>query len=159
MLELVLSLCAANGGVRFKALCCLATRLADHSVCLPLAFEALGLGSTYLGQVTQATTAVYCSVLAATFPFAYALCLAAAIRIGHLVGAGKAEAARMAARATCRLAIISAVVMACCLVSLRKYVAELYTEDSEVVRMFNENVSFTCFRGLLTWQCLHLKLP
>lgn len=118
------------------------------------AFEALGLGSTYLGQVTQATTAIYTSVMASLFPLPYALSLAAAIRIGHLVGAGNAEGARLASSASSKLAMMLAVFAVSCIVLLRRQIAALYTDNEAVLHLFSNNVSID---WLLIYECdLHV---
>jgi MATE family multidrug resistance protein len=105
------------------------------------AFEALGIGSTYLGPTAQATTAVFISVLALAFPGPYAISLAASIRIGNLLGAGKPNRAREAASAAHKIALVLVLGAAGCLLLLRKYVALFYTVDDRVLEMVHNNVS------------------
>lgn len=106
-----------------------------------LAFELLGVGSTYLGPTAQATTAIYSGVLAMCYPVPYAISLAAAIRVGNSIGAGQASQAKQAAGAAQKIALLVVLSAAGCLGIFHRQVATFYTNDNHVAQMFTANVS------------------
>lgn len=80
-------------------------------------------------------------MLAVAFPGPYAISLAASIRVGNLLGAGKEDRARDAASAAQKIALFLVLGTAGCLLLVRNYVALFYTKDDRVLEMVQNNVS------------------
>ena len=114
------------------------------------AFEAISLGSTYLGEVTQATSAILATIgsLAWQTPLALSstshcrhergsvlilLAVAVSIRVGNLIGAGKPQQAKKAAW-TAQVFALSVVLTTAILIFIfRRSFATMFSQDPAVI--------------------------
>ena len=122
------------------------------------AFEAISLGSTYLGEVTQATSAILATVgsLAWQTPLALSsesnykagsdransATVAVSIRVGNLIGAGKPQQAKKAATVAQIFALSVVTTTAILIFVFRRSFATLFSQDSAVIAATDRCVSW-----------------
>ncbi|GAA5824860.1 hypothetical protein JCM11251_005370 [Rhodosporidiobolus azoricus] len=98
-------------------------------------WEIVGLATSFLGPTALAAQSVLLTSASAFYQFQYALSVAAAVRIGNLLGAQKPHLARVASRVTITAAIIISAVNSVLLVLLRNKWGNLFSSDPEIIAM------------------------
>ncbi|WWC88469.1 uncharacterized protein L201_003380 [Kwoniella dendrophila CBS 6074] len=102
------------------------------------AWEACALAASILGPVHLAAQSVLLSTASTFYQVPAALGIAAAVRVGNLLGAGRGWEAKWASRASLLWSVIFAVVNASICVIFRKNWGYLFNNDSEVVTLVAE---------------------
>ncbi|WWC70853.1 uncharacterized protein I206_104805 [Kwoniella pini CBS 10737] len=102
------------------------------------AWEACALAASLLGPVHLAAQSVLLSTASTFYQVPAALGIAAAVRVGNLLGAGRGWEAKWASRASLLWSLIFAVINSSICVIFRKNWGYLFNNDSEVVELVAE---------------------
>lgn len=105
------------------------------------AFEVLSLGAAYLGETTQAATAIYATILSVCWQIPLSISIAVSIRIGNLLGQNLHHKAAKAALTAQILAAAIVLVNAIILLAIKRAIGHAFTDDEEVIAMVDKNVS------------------
>ncbi|WWC62677.1 uncharacterized protein I303_105274 [Kwoniella dejecticola CBS 10117] len=102
------------------------------------AWEACALAASLLGPVHLAAQSVLLSTASTFYQVPAALGIAAAVRVGNLLGAGRGWEAKWASRASLLWSLIFAIINSSICVIFRKNWGYLFNNDSEVVELVAE---------------------
>jgi MATE family multidrug resistance protein len=105
------------------------------------AFEFLGLGATFLGEVTQASTAIYATTLGIVWQLPFAISISVSIRIGNLLGANFPKKAKKAATTAWVFAGVVVTLNAVILLIVKDHFGKLFSEDPAVIEQVGASVS------------------
>lgn len=97
-----------------------------------LAFEILTLASSYLSTTDLAAQSVLGTLTAITFQIPFPISIAASTRVANLIGATLSDAAKTSARVAFVAATCVGIFNVILLSSLRNYIPQLFTNDSDV---------------------------
>ncbi|KWU41857.1 MATE efflux family protein [Rhodotorula sp. JG-1b] len=98
-------------------------------------WEIVGLATSFLGPTALAAQSVLLTSASAFYQFQYALSVAAAVRIGNLLGAQKPHLARVTSRLTIAIAIVCSGVNSILLVLLRNKWGSLFSSEPEIIKL------------------------
>ncbi|GAA5902694.1 hypothetical protein JCM6882_004044 [Rhodosporidiobolus microsporus] len=98
-------------------------------------WELVGLATSFLGPTALAAQSVLLTSASAFYQFQYALSVAAAVRIGNLLGAQKPHLARVASRVTIAAATIISAVNSILLILLRNRWGNLFSSEPVIIEM------------------------
>ncbi|GAA5877766.1 hypothetical protein JCM3774_000749 [Rhodotorula dairenensis] len=98
-------------------------------------WEIVGLATSFLGPTSLAAQSVLLTSASAFYQFQYALSVAAAVRIGNLLGAQKPHLARVASRLTIAIAIVCSGVNSILLLLLRNVWGTLFSSEPEIIKL------------------------
>ena len=104
------------------------------------AFEMMGVGATYLGEVSQASNAIYSTTMSVAWNVPLAISVAVSIRIGNLLGQNLPFKAAKSAVVTQYLACLVVVFNAIFLLSVKKFYGRIFSRDPEVISSVDRNV-------------------
>ncbi|BGP10846.1 ethionine resistance protein [Rhodotorula toruloides] len=96
-------------------------------------WEIVGLATSFLGPTALAAQSVLLTSASLFYQYQYALSVAAAVRIGNLLGAQKPSLARVASRVTIFIAIVVSGLNSIMLVLLRNVWGHLFSSDKEII--------------------------
>ncbi|KAK4052808.1 ethionine resistance protein [Microbotryomycetes sp. JL201] len=96
-------------------------------------WEVVGLASSFLGPTALAAQSVLLTSASLFYQIPYSLSVAAAVRVGNLLGAQRPKTARVASRATMALAIVVAGVNSVLLIIFRHQWGSLFASEKDVV--------------------------
>ncbi|KIM55762.1 hypothetical protein SCLCIDRAFT_30109 [Scleroderma citrinum Foug A] len=96
-------------------------------------WELVGLAASFLGPITLAAQSVLLLSASCTYQAPFALSVATSVRIGNLLGQGKAERAGLVARTSIFMAISMAGIWSTLFLVFRNKWAYLFNNDPEVV--------------------------
>lgn len=99
------------------------------------AFSTIGLLMGRFGTIAMAGHQAALNLASLTFMVPLGISAAAAVRVGHAVGAGDAERARRASRAATMVGVGFMATSACVLLSAPRLLAGLYTNDAGVLAL------------------------
>ncbi|OCF54823.1 MATE family multidrug resistance protein [Kwoniella mangroviensis CBS 10435] len=102
------------------------------------AWEACALAASILGPVHLAAQSVLLSTASTFYQVPAALGIAAAVRVGNLLGAGRGWEAKWASRASLLWSLIFAIINSSICVIFRKNWGYLFNNDAEVVSLVAE---------------------
>ncbi|WVW84771.1 hypothetical protein I302_106806 [Kwoniella bestiolae CBS 10118] len=102
------------------------------------AWEACALAASILGPVHLAAQSVLLSTASTFYQVPAALGIAAAVRVGNLLGAGRGWEAKWASRASLLWSLIFAIINSSICVIFRKNWGYLFNNDAEVVALVAE---------------------
>ena len=105
------------------------------------AFETVGIGATYLGEASQASTAIYVLSMGVGCNALAGIGVAAAVWIGNLLGQNRPQHAAASAQVVQYLSGTFVTCNAIILISVKNCFGRLFSEDAEVIRLVNRNVS------------------
>lgn len=100
-----------------------------------LAFELLTLASSFISVDHLAAQSTVATLGAIAFNFHFPISIAAATRVSTLIGAGRAEAARLAAKVSAMTAAVFGLLVAIMLASLREKLPRVFTNNEEVLAL------------------------
>ncbi|GAA6009666.1 hypothetical protein JCM10207_004147 [Rhodosporidiobolus poonsookiae] len=98
-------------------------------------WEIVGLATSFLGPTALAAQSVLLTSASFFYQVQYALSVAAAVRIGNLLGAYKPHLARVASRCTIVLAAAISAVNSLLLILLRNVWGRLFSSEPEIIAM------------------------
>ncbi|GAA5968573.1 hypothetical protein JCM11641_007683 [Rhodosporidiobolus odoratus] len=96
-------------------------------------WEIVSLATSFLGPTSLAAQSVLLTSASFFYQFQYALSVAAAVRIGNLLGAQKPHLARVASRVVIVAATIISAVNSVTLVLLRNVWGRIFSSDKEII--------------------------
>ncbi|GJN93150.1 hypothetical protein Rhopal_006197-T1 [Rhodotorula paludigena] len=102
------------------------------------AWEVVALASSMLGSTALAAQSVLLTSASFFYNLAYALSVAAAVRVGNLLGAQKPHLARIASRVTIVIAVIASAVNSVLLILLRRSWGTLFTSEPEIINLVSD---------------------
>ncbi|WRT67868.1 uncharacterized protein IL334_004842 [Kwoniella shivajii] len=102
------------------------------------AWEAMALAASILGPIHLAAQSVLLSTASTFYQVPAALGIAAAVRVGNLLGAGRGWEAKWASRASLLLSLLFAAVNSSICIIFRKKWGYLFNNDAEVVTLVAE---------------------
>ncbi|KAK4057374.1 ethionine resistance protein [Microbotryomycetes sp. JL221] len=97
-------------------------------------WEVVGLASSFLGPTALAAQSVLLTSASLFYQVPYSLSVAAAVRVGNLLGAQRPKTAQVASRATLFLAVVIAGINSILLVLFRHQWGRLFASETEVVK-------------------------
>ena len=100
-----------------------------------LAFELLTFASSYFGVTVLAAQSVLTTIISLTFQIPFPLSIAVSTRIGNLIGATLADAARTSAKVAGFAAVVIGLFNATLLSSLRNLIPKLFTDNEQVIQI------------------------
>jgi multidrug resistance protein, MATE family len=100
-----------------------------------LAFEILTLASSYLSTTHLAAQSVLGTLTSITYQIPFPISIAASTRIANLIGATLSGAAKTSAKVALVAAALVGLLNMVLLMSLRNYIPQLFTNDSDVADM------------------------
>ncbi|KAF8594660.1 MATE efflux family protein [Ceratobasidium sp. AG-I] len=95
-------------------------------------WEFMSLAASQLGPTVLAAQSVLVVSSSLTFQVPYALGIAAAVRIGNLLGSGNAQEALIASRAAAGLAVLGSLVLGALFMAVRYKLSYLFNDDEQV---------------------------
>ncbi|GAA5984384.1 hypothetical protein JCM10908_003328 [Rhodotorula pacifica] len=98
-------------------------------------WEIVGLATSFLGPTSLAAQSVLLTSASAFYQFQYALSVAAAVRIGNLLGAQKPHLARVTSRLTIAIAVVCSGVNSIVLLLLRNVWGTLFSSEPEIIKL------------------------
>lgn len=98
-------------------------------------WEIVGLATSYLGPTALAAQSVLLTTASLFYQCQYALSVAAAVRIGNLLGAQKPHLARLASRMTILIAVIVSAFNSLVLVLFRGVWGRLFSSEPSIVKI------------------------
>lgn len=98
-----------------------------------LAFEVLTLASSYIGTDELAAQSVLSSLASLTFQLPFPISIASSTRVANLIGSSLIDSAKICAKVSVLLAIISGLFNAVLLSSLRYFLPRLFSSDEQVI--------------------------
>ncbi|BGP19486.1 hypothetical protein JCM10213_006306 [Rhodosporidiobolus nylandii] len=98
-------------------------------------WEIVSLATSFLGPTALAAQSVLLTSASAFYQFQYALSVAAAVRVGNLLGAQKPHLARVASRVTIAAATFMSGVNSLLLILLRNKWGHLFSSEPEIITM------------------------
>ncbi|GAA6060186.1 hypothetical protein JCM10212_005187 [Sporobolomyces blumeae] len=98
-------------------------------------WEIVGLATSYLGPTALAAQSVLLTTASLFYQCQYALSVAAAVRVGNLLGAQKPHLARLTSRMTITIAVIVSAFNSLVLVLFRGVWGRLFSSEPTIVRM------------------------
>ncbi|CAO1637014.1 unnamed protein product [Parajaminaea phylloscopi] len=99
------------------------------------AWEISSLITSLLGTTPLAAQSVLLVCSSITYQQPFAISVAAAVRVGNLLGALKPQDARISANAAYVLSVLSGIFNSSLLVIFRRPIASLFSEDAEVIEL------------------------
>ncbi|GAA6030860.1 hypothetical protein JCM8097_008911 [Rhodosporidiobolus ruineniae] len=96
-------------------------------------WEIVGLATSFLGPTALAAQSVLLTSASFFYQFAYAISVAAAVRVGNLLGAHKPHLARVASQVVIAAAIVISAVNSILLILLRNTWGRLFTSEPEII--------------------------
>ncbi|KAG7898392.1 hypothetical protein KL907_005292 [Ogataea polymorpha] len=100
-----------------------------------LAYEVLTLLASYFGTDALATQSALSSLVSLLYMVPFALSVASSTRLANFVGAGNIDAARTATRVGLCASVACASLSSCFILFGQKFIARLFTEDPQVIKM------------------------
>jgi MATE family multidrug resistance protein len=98
-------------------------------------WELIGLAASLLGPVALASQSVLLVSASTTFQAPFALSMAAAVRIGNLLGESNAKRAEIATKTSLFMALVIALVWSTMFLVFRKSWARIFNDDPEVIKL------------------------
>ncbi|CAD6565471.1 MAG: hypothetical protein CYPHOPRED_005646 [Cyphobasidiales sp. Tagirdzhanova-0007] len=127
------------------------------------AFETVGIGATYLGEASQASTAIYVLSMGVGCNALAGIGVAAAVWIGNLLGQNRPQHAAASAQVVQYLSGTFVTCNAIILISVKNCFGRLFSEDAEVIRLVNRNMYMlaiiSVFDGMQAAGTGMLKVP
>ncbi|EPX73860.1 MatE family transporter [Schizosaccharomyces octosporus yFS286] len=108
------------------------------------AYEMTSLGAGYLGTASLASQSVLLTTTSLAFQIPFAFAVASSTRVGHLVGSGRPNLARICSRVATCLAIIVSVTDGLFLFSFRNHWGHYFTSDKEVLGLVQQVFPILC---------------
>ncbi|KAG6915212.1 hypothetical protein DXG01_012683 [Tephrocybe rancida] len=99
------------------------------------AWELVALAASLLGPVSLATQSVLLSSASTTFQAPFALSVATSVRIGNLLGEGKAHRAGIASNTSIVMALVLSAASSAMFLIFRNSWAYMFNDDPEVVKL------------------------
>ena len=99
------------------------------------AWEVVGIASAYLGTANLGANSVLGTSASLLYQLPYGLCVATAVRVGNLVGAGYPHASKTSAHVALWMAVVISLVNSTLLLGLKKNWGRLFSSDDVVVRI------------------------
>jgi MATE family multidrug resistance protein len=99
------------------------------------AWEVVGIASAYLGTANLGANSVLGTSASLLYQLPYGLCVATAVRVGNLVGAGFPHAAKTSAHVALAMSVVISVINSTLLLALKKNWGRLFSSDDVVIRI------------------------
>lgn len=99
------------------------------------AWEVVGIASAYLGTANLGANSVLGTSASLLYQLPYGLCVATAVRVGNLVGAGYPHASKTSAHVALWMAVVISLLNSTLLLALKKNWGRLFSSDDVVVRI------------------------
>ncbi|KAG6919086.1 hypothetical protein DXG01_009339 [Tephrocybe rancida] len=109
------------------------------------AWEFVGLAASFLGPVALASQSILLTSSATTFQAAFSLSSATSVRIGHLLGEGKAAQARVSTYASIVLALIVSLLTSAVYLGFRHSWGRMFNDDQDVVDLVASVIPLIAF--------------
>ena len=100
-----------------------------------LAFEILTLSASFFGTTHLAAQSVLGTVASVTFQIPFPISIAASTRVANLIGATLADSAKTSAKVAFFVAICVGIFNVVMVSSLRMYIPQLFSSDSDVIEL------------------------
>lgn len=98
-----------------------------------LAFELLTLFASYFGTQALAAQAVLATVWGLFFQIPFATGIASCMRVGHHLGAGFAENAKVSSKAALALGVVVGLLNCVVLVLAKDHIGYVFSDDPDVI--------------------------
>lgn len=99
------------------------------------AWEVVGIASAYLGTANLGANSVLGTSASLLYQLPYGLCVATAVRVGNLVGAGYPHASKTSAHVALWMSVVISLLNSALLLGLKKNWGRLFSSDDVVVRI------------------------
>ncbi|EPY51512.1 MatE family transporter [Schizosaccharomyces cryophilus OY26] len=108
------------------------------------AYEMTSLGAGYLGTASLASQSVLLTTTSLAFQIPFAFAVASSTRVGHLVGSGRPNLARICSRVATCLAVIISMTDGLLLFCFRNYWGRFFTSDQQVLNIVRDIFAILC---------------
>jgi len=98
-----------------------------------LAFEYCSLAASYLGVEAQATNSIFMTIMGFLYQIPFSMSVAAAIRVGNLLGENKPKKAKMAAFVSQVMGVTEVVITSIFLFIFRRQIMGIFSQDPDVI--------------------------
>jgi len=117
------------------------------TICVWTCFEIGTIALGIIGSLEQAVQIVLCGVAGIVYFINFGFSITAAVRVGHFIGSGEPERAKLSMRVALKLAVFFSVSIGLLLIALQDYIVYMFTSDRSVVKATSKLVYLISIMG------------